>query len=60
MGLFKDARDVAITISTDGAQLTMKKQSNVWLLIVVLLNVTVAPGKTLDSAVMTTWAEKYH
>jgi hypothetical protein len=38
MGLFKDARDVAITISTDGAQLTMKKQSNVWLLIVVLLN----------------------
>ncbi|KAH9174020.1 hypothetical protein EDB89DRAFT_2068285 [Lactarius sanguifluus] len=38
MGLFKDARDTAITISTDGAQLTMKKQSNVWLLVVVLLN----------------------
>ena len=38
LGLFKDARDVAITISTDGAQLTMKKQSNVWVLIVVLLN----------------------
>jgi hypothetical protein len=38
LGLFKDARDTAITISTDGAQLTMKKQSNVWLLIVVLLN----------------------
>jgi len=38
IGLFKDARDVAISISTDGAQLTMKKQSNVWLLVVVLLN----------------------
>jgi hypothetical protein len=38
LGLFRDARDTAITISTDGAQLTMKKLSNVWLLIVVLLN----------------------
>src|SRR6266702_4141476 len=38
LGLFRDARDTAITISTNGAQLTMKKQSNVWLLIVVLLN----------------------
>ena len=38
MGLFKDERDVALAISSDGAQLTMKKQSNMWLLIVVLLN----------------------
>jgi len=38
MGLFKDCRDTALSISTDGAQLTMKKQSNMWLLIVVLLN----------------------
>jgi hypothetical protein len=28
MGLFKDSRDVALAISSDGAQLTMKKQSN--------------------------------
>jgi hypothetical protein len=27
IGLFKDAHDVALSISTDGAQLTMKKQS---------------------------------
>jgi hypothetical protein len=27
-GLFQDERDVAFAISTDGAQLTMKKQSN--------------------------------
>jgi len=38
MGLFADERDTALTISTDGAQLTMKKQSNMWLLIVVLPN----------------------
>jgi len=38
LGLFKDKRDTALAISTDGAQLTMKKQSNMWLLIVVLLN----------------------
>jgi hypothetical protein len=38
MGLFHDKRDTAISISSDGAQLTMKKQSNMWLLIVVLLN----------------------
>ncbi len=38
MGLFKDERDTALTISSDGAQLTMKKESNMWLLIVVLLN----------------------
>ena len=38
MGLFRDGRDTALSISSDGAQLTMKKQSNMWLLIVVLLN----------------------
>jgi Transposase family tnp2 len=40
MGLFKDKRDTALSISSDGAQLTMKKQSNMWLLIVVLLNLS--------------------
>jgi hypothetical protein len=38
LGLFKDKRDTALSISSDGAQLTMKKQSNMWLLIMVLLN----------------------
>ena len=38
MGLFHDKSDTAISISSDGAQLTMKKQSNMWLLIVLLLN----------------------
>ena len=38
LGLFHDKRDAAISISSDGAQLTMKKQSNMWLLIVLLLN----------------------
>jgi hypothetical protein len=38
LGLFQDERATAISISSDGAQLTMKKQSNLWLLIVVLLN----------------------
>jgi hypothetical protein len=38
LGLFKDEQDTALAISSDGAQLTMKKQSNMWLLIVVLLN----------------------
>jgi hypothetical protein len=38
LGLFRDERDTALAISSDGAQLTMKKQSNMWLLIVVLLN----------------------
>jgi hypothetical protein len=38
MGLFRDGRDTALEISSDGAQLTMKKQSNMWLLIVMLLN----------------------
>ena len=39
MGLFRDGRDTALAISSDGAQLTMKKQSTMWPLIVVLLNV---------------------
>jgi hypothetical protein len=38
MGLFQEKRDVAFAISTDGAQLTMKKQSNTWLLILIILN----------------------
>ena len=36
--LFQDSRDIAFALSTDGAQLTMKKQSNTWLLILILLN----------------------
>jgi len=38
LGLFQDPRDIAFALSTDGAQLTMKKQSNTWLLILVILN----------------------
>lgn len=38
LGLFKDPRDIAFALSTDGAQLTMKKHSNTWILILVLLN----------------------
>ena len=38
MGLFKDERDIAFAISTDGAQLTMKKQSNTWVLLLIILN----------------------
>ena len=38
LGLFHDERETALSISSDGAQLTMKKQSNMWLLIVILLN----------------------
>jgi hypothetical protein len=36
--LFHNETDTAITISGDGAQLTMKKQSDVWVLIVTILN----------------------
>lgn len=36
--LFQDSRDIALALSTDGAQLTMKKQSNTWLLILIILN----------------------
>ncbi len=38
MGLFTDPRDVAFALSTDSAQLTMKKQSDTWLLILIILN----------------------
>ncbi|KAI0039343.1 hypothetical protein FA95DRAFT_1459184, partial [Auriscalpium vulgare] len=37
-GLFQDQRDIALALSTDGAQLTMKKQSDTWVLILELLN----------------------
>ena len=37
-GLFQNETDTAITISGDGAQLTMKKQSDVWVLVVTILN----------------------
>jgi hypothetical protein len=36
--LFQNETDTAITISGDGAQLTMKKQSDVWVLVVTILN----------------------
>ena len=36
--LFQDPRDVAFALSTDGAQLTMKKQSNTWIMILIILN----------------------
>jgi Transposase family tnp2 len=38
MGLFKFIKDIALALSTDGAQLTMKKHSNTWLLILIILN----------------------
>ena len=38
LGLFQDCRDIAFVLSTDGAQLTMKKHSNTWLLILTILN----------------------
>jgi hypothetical protein len=37
-GLFKDPRDIAFAISTDGAQLTLKKQSNTWIVVIILFN----------------------
>ena len=36
--LFQDETDTAITISGDSARLTMKKQSDVWVLVVTILN----------------------
>ncbi|KAI0050436.1 hypothetical protein FA95DRAFT_1487466, partial [Auriscalpium vulgare] len=38
MGIFQKERDIALALSTDGAQLTMKKQSDTWILILTLLN----------------------
>ena len=37
-GLFKDPRDIAFALSTDGAQLTMKKQSDTWIIVFTILN----------------------
>jgi hypothetical protein len=42
LNLFQDSRDIAFALSTDGAQLTMKKQSNTWLVILIILNL---PGE---------------
>ena len=36
--LFRDPRDNGFALSTDGAQLTMKKQSNTWIMILIILN----------------------
>jgi hypothetical protein len=36
--LFQDPRDIAFAISTDGAQLTMKKQSNTWIVVLILFS----------------------
>lgn len=36
--LFQDPRDVALAVSSDGAQLTMKQPSDTWILIITLLN----------------------
>jgi hypothetical protein len=38
LNLFQNETDTAITISGDGAQLTMKKQSDVWVLVVTIIN----------------------
>jgi hypothetical protein len=38
MGLFQDPRDMALALSSDGAQLMMKKQSSTWVLIIILMN----------------------
>ncbi len=43
MGLFQKARDVVLLISTDGAQLTMKKKSDTWFILLQILNF--APSK---------------
>ncbi|KAF9462154.1 hypothetical protein BDZ94DRAFT_1131447, partial [Collybia nuda] len=37
-GLLSSEKDIALSISSDGAQLTMKKQSNTWVFIIMLLN----------------------
>ncbi|PPQ85305.1 hypothetical protein CVT26_001344 [Gymnopilus dilepis] len=38
LGVLKDPRDVALALSTDGAQLTLKKQSNTWFVLFLFLN----------------------
>jgi hypothetical protein len=36
--IIQDPHDIALAISIDGAQLTMKKQSNAWLVLLLLFN----------------------
>lgn len=43
MGLFQDERDLAFSLSSDGAQLDMKKELNVWIFVLILLN---PPGES--------------
>ena len=38
MHFFGDGRDIALGVSTDGAQLNPKKPSNAWLVVLILLN----------------------
>ena len=38
LGLFRNKTDIAFALSTDGAQLTLKKQSDTWIVILILLN----------------------
>ena len=38
MNIFQSSRDCAWTLSSDGAQLTMKKQSNTWIVILILFD----------------------
>jgi hypothetical protein len=38
MGLFEGERDVAVALWSDGAQLTLKKQSSTWISILMILN----------------------
>ena len=40
--LFQDPRDIAFALSTDGAQLTMKKQSDTWIVVFTVLSL---PGR---------------
>jgi hypothetical protein len=51
MNLFQDSRDIAFSMSRDGAQLTMKKQSETWLVMLILLNlpaeIRVKSGQTI-------------
>jgi hypothetical protein len=42
LNLFQDSHDIAFALSTDGAQLTIKKQLNTWLVIFIILNL---PGE---------------
>jgi hypothetical protein len=38
MDLFQDPQDIAFALSTDGAQLTIKKKSDTWPLLLMVLN----------------------